>query len=718
MSEPLTFSLDGRAVSVVVDPKTPALTVLRDHLGVRSARPGCAPQGFCGCCAVLVDGKPRLTCTLPVRSLAGKVVTTLEGVPEEGRALLAASFVNAGAVQCGYCTPGIALSAWALLASDPHPDNEAILRALNLHTCRCTGYVSIVDAIGRAARGDVTPVRAEAADVVLAGRPYVEDIERPGMWHGVVVFAPAATGTIRRLELAPGGLALRAVGDELRHAGEIVAAYAAATEAEARAAASATILEVEPGLPPIEEDVARGRRVEGDPDALFADPAAVIVTREVYVAPSDPVFLEPEAALAVPEVDGVVVYSQGHDAAGEAKVLTDALGSTVRVRLVPSGGSYGGKEGILLQEIAARLALAVERPVRVTVGHEEGMRLHRRRPAARVSARAARVGDRVAIEVSARFEGGADTLGADRIVAQALAASPYAVDARIEVCVTRTDGAWTAPIRGAAGPVLVAIERALDALAEGDAWALRSRLLEPSAQRLAEALLPAWAPGSGLAFVRVDEGGGARVVIDVDGEHVQVQCNVPELGQGRDERLVRVLAEAMGRAPDTFTVEWARSEDVGAGAWGPVEVAARLAAEACTGDGRFVGVDPSRRGEGWAGCVATVVDGAVPRLTVAFTGDALGARVAEGAAHMAFGVALSEQVPTADGVPDGRFRVLGLLKARVSPEIVAIEVDGGEHEVGEAVAMATIAAVAGAVGEGDLPMRTSAAARAVGVRVR
>ena len=121
MPETWSFTLDGAPVSVVAEPKTPVLDVLREQLGVTGAKGGCAPQALCGCCTVLVDGRPRVSCTLPTKSIAGKQITTLGGVTPDVRSALAEGFVRAGAVQCGYCTPGIALSAAALLEADPDP---------------------------------------------------------------------------------------------------------------------------------------------------------------------------------------------------------------------------------------------------------------------------------------------------------------------------------------------------------------------------------------------------------------------------------------------------------------------------------------------------------------------------------------------------------------------------------------------------------------------
>jgi xanthine dehydrogenase molybdenum-binding subunit len=360
------FSLNGREVTVEADPKTPSLEVLREHLGVHTCKAGCSPQGICGCCTALLDGKPRLTCTLPVKSLAGKAVTTMDGLPEADRALFAESFVCTGGTQCGYCTPGIVLNAWSVLQANASPTPEEITRALQAHLCRCTGYTAIAAAIERAAavkRGeaDVTPPRSrpEGADVVLGDRPYVDDLERPGMLYGGAVFAPVAVGTVDAVELdaakaIPGVrlvLARKQAGDTLAHAGEIIVAIAAESPSAVRAAVAAVVVKATARA--VGTDLASAPVVghatakTGDVDAGLAS-AAHRAGGHFRVAASDPVYLEPEAALAVPTgtdaAPSLHVYSAGHDAAGEAASLTEALGVPVRVFLVPSGGSYGGKE--------------------------------------------------------------------------------------------------------------------------------------------------------------------------------------------------------------------------------------------------------------------------------------------------------------------------------------------------------------------------------------
>lgn len=139
---PLEFVLNGSVVSVP-DARGSLLEVLRDRLGVRSAKDGCSPQGQCGCCTVWVDGAPRVSCVTPATRIAGREVTTLEGLADAGA--WAERFVATGASQCGFCTPGIIMR---LAALDPDARSEGRVRdALLAHLCRCTGWNTIVEAV-------------------------------------------------------------------------------------------------------------------------------------------------------------------------------------------------------------------------------------------------------------------------------------------------------------------------------------------------------------------------------------------------------------------------------------------------------------------------------------------------------------------------------------------------------------------------------------------
>src|SRR5512141_2558953 len=122
----VSFTLNGRAVTIATEPDRSLLSVLREEFGITSPKNGCEPMGQCGCCTVLIDGEPRLSCALKIGHAQGWKIQTLEGVAAEIRDQLAASFQQAGGCQCGFCIPGIALRAVALVREDPRPTRARI----------------------------------------------------------------------------------------------------------------------------------------------------------------------------------------------------------------------------------------------------------------------------------------------------------------------------------------------------------------------------------------------------------------------------------------------------------------------------------------------------------------------------------------------------------------------------------------------------------------
>ena len=149
-SEVFEFELNGRTTEVMARPLVTLNHVLREQLGLKAAKAGCR-QGGCGSCTVMVDGEPVLSCLLPVANVAGRSVTTVEGWA--GADPLQKMFHERFAIQCGYCAPGMLMSARALLERNPSPSREEIAEAIAGNVCRCTGYDSIIDAIAASAAG-------------------------------------------------------------------------------------------------------------------------------------------------------------------------------------------------------------------------------------------------------------------------------------------------------------------------------------------------------------------------------------------------------------------------------------------------------------------------------------------------------------------------------------------------------------------------------------
>lgn len=148
----MTVTINGQVHQVTTAPDRPLLDVLREDLGLTGAKYGCG-EGQCRACTVILNGKPVTSCLTPVRLAEGKTVTTIEGLAANGRLhRVQQAFLEAEAMQCGYCVPGMILRTVSLLETTPHPNDAQIIDALNGNLCRCCGYVRILDAVRRAAQ--------------------------------------------------------------------------------------------------------------------------------------------------------------------------------------------------------------------------------------------------------------------------------------------------------------------------------------------------------------------------------------------------------------------------------------------------------------------------------------------------------------------------------------------------------------------------------------
>ncbi|HEX6140091.1 MAG TPA: selenium-dependent xanthine dehydrogenase [Candidatus Limnocylindria bacterium] len=357
----MRLTLNGEPLAVEMPPGASLLELLREGCGLRSMKDGCAPEGSCGACTVIVDGRPVVSCAQPAERFAGREVLTLEGLPAESRAQWAAAFAGTGGSQCGFCSPGIVMKAEGLLSRTPDPDREEVSRALAGNLCRCTGYVKIVDAILRVAAerrgasdgegpghgvdGDVVGQRVpkyEAAEQVLGDKAFVADMRLPGMLHGALRFSDHPRAVVRRIDTSaaaahPGVVAvltatdvpgervqglitadwpvLVAEGETTRYLGDVLVIVAAETRRAAREAAALVVVEYEV-LPPVTDPLAAleadapalhpgGNLLSasvvrrGDVDAAFAD-SAHVVSDTFRTQRIEHAFLEPEAALAVP----------------------------------------------------------------------------------------------------------------------------------------------------------------------------------------------------------------------------------------------------------------------------------------------------------------------------------------------------------------------------------------------------------------------------------
>jgi carbon-monoxide dehydrogenase small subunit len=159
----VSLTINGAETQTLVAPGATLLELLRENQGLTGTRRGCE-QGSCGTCTVLVDGKPMLACLIPAEAIEDARIETIEGMtPAQGLHPIQEAFLEGFATQCGFCTPGMIMATSGLLAVNPNPTRDDVVRAISGNVCRCTGYESIIDAVLDAARRVQTAARAEAA---------------------------------------------------------------------------------------------------------------------------------------------------------------------------------------------------------------------------------------------------------------------------------------------------------------------------------------------------------------------------------------------------------------------------------------------------------------------------------------------------------------------------------------------------------------------------
>jgi selenium-dependent xanthine dehydrogenase len=434
------FTLNGTPVSAEVTEGTSLLELLREGFGIASVKDGCAPEGSCGACTVLVDGKAVVSCAQKARHVGGKSVVTQEGLGADERSRWADAFVASGASQCGFCSPGIIMKSEALLAKNASPTREEVARALAGNLCRCTGYVKIVDAVELAAgakRGEPIPdvdrsgrvgsrtARYQGRELALGDKPYINDLTAPRMLHGAVRFSDHPRAVVHRIDVSkagavpgviavvtasdvPGertqGLLTRdwrqfvAEGETTGYVGDVLAAVAAETRAAAREAAARIEVEydvldpvtdpfeaMEPDAPALHPDgnvLSVSAYARGDVDTALSS-ATHVATETFRTQFIEHAFLEPESSLAEPLADGSLhVRSQGQGVWEDRRQIASFLGvpeGHVRVTQVSNGGAFGAKEDLNVQCHASLLAMRTGRPVLMTLSRKESIRFHSKR---------------------------------------------------------------------------------------------------------------------------------------------------------------------------------------------------------------------------------------------------------------------------------------------------------------------------------------------------
>lgn len=431
------FTVNGKPVSVTGEHAS-LLGALRDELRIISPKDGCSPSGQCGCCTVLIDGKARISCQTPVDKVAGGTITTLEGLDPAEVAAMADAFAACGALQCGFCTPGIVMRTKSLLDKKGAAlTRDEAARHLGAHLCRCTGYIKILDAVEALAQGTapeaVAPggvgsrgIKYEGRELAVGVRPFIDDMQPDGCLHGAFRLADHARADVLRIDTSralavagvaavitaadvPGELRVGLIhkdwpvfipeGGRTSYLGDVVALVVATDRETARRAATFVEVEYRPLRPIVdviravddEEDAVWGlegnvlsRSVYGRGDAEAALASSAHTVHEVFQTQRvEHAFLEPESTLAEPTGDGRLhVWSGGQGIWDDRNDIAAVLGidaARVTVELVSNGGAFGGKEDMSNQAQTALAAWLLQRPVKVSLSREESLLLHPKR---------------------------------------------------------------------------------------------------------------------------------------------------------------------------------------------------------------------------------------------------------------------------------------------------------------------------------------------------
>ena len=432
-----TFTVNGQTVQAEKNQKL--IRFLRDELRLTSVKDGCS-EGACGTCHVLIDGKATKACVPSTDKLEGKTVLTVEGLSDWEKDVYTYAFGKAGAVQCGFCIPGMVISAKALLDANPAPTREEAAFAIRNNICRCTGYVKIIDGILLAAeifRTGKLPeekktgygvgeraVRVDVAEKVQGYGKYPDDLYVDGMLYAGAVRSKYPRARVlaihkEKAEALPGVVGVYTaedvpgenkvghlqqdwdtmipVGKITHYLGDAICLVAAETKEALEQAKALVEIDYEP-LKPVfsptyasqpfaplvhasgnllcEKHVSRGNADQAIRDADY-------VLMYHYETPyTEHAFLEPECAVAYPDEDGLTILSTDQGAYDTAREVSRLLGlpkEKIHVTNMLVGGGFGGKEDMTVQHHAALVAYLTGRPVKVKLSRKESMLVHPKR---------------------------------------------------------------------------------------------------------------------------------------------------------------------------------------------------------------------------------------------------------------------------------------------------------------------------------------------------
>lgn len=437
----ISFTLNDNKIVFDGNSELSLLNFLRNELKITSVKDGCSAQAACGACMVEIDGKPRLACATKMKNIDSSTIYTMEGFPDYIKSTLGKAFVEKGAVQCGFCTPGFIMRTKILLQNNPNPDLEEIRNALKLNLCRCTGYKKIEDAIQFASKHiienkEITAIdhsgkvgtsipKYDSFNTAIGQRKFVNDIIFKGSLHMALRFSDYPRAKILNINIEkalqsegvikiftskdiPGkqniGLIYNdwslmiGVNQTTHYIGDVIAQVIADNEENARKAVNLIDVEYEifePICDPIKALDDFSPQVHDNHTNLLDNciikrgNATEVIQNSFYKTKGvfdtqriEHAFLEVEAAIAYPVEGGIELISQSQGVYEDRRQVAMILGipeEKVRVILIPNGGGFGGKEDMTVQGHVSLAAYILQKPVKLCLTREESIKMHPKR---------------------------------------------------------------------------------------------------------------------------------------------------------------------------------------------------------------------------------------------------------------------------------------------------------------------------------------------------
>ena len=436
-----SFTVNGKLVET--EKEVSLLRFLRDDLKLKSIKDGCS-QGACGTCTIIIDGKATRACVMTTKRAQGMNIVTVEGLSDEEKEIFVYAFGSKGAVQCGFCIPGMVMAGKALVDKNPNPTEAEIKEAIKGNICRCTGYKKIIEAIDLVAqikrgekqidkeleKGDKFGVgsnafRIDVREKVLGYGEYVDDVEMDDMLHVSAVRSKYPRARILDIDFSE-ALAMDGVvavytaedvpnnkvghlqqdwdvmipkGEITRFVGDAICLVVAESEDILKKAKALVKVDYEvlepvrniteamakdaPSIHP-NGNLCQSRHVRrGDTETAIKNSKYVIT--ETFDTPfTEHAFLEPECAIAFPYKDGVKIYSSDQSVFDTRKEVAIMFGWDPEKVVVENklvGGGFGGKEDVTTQHIAALCAYKLQRTVKAKFSRDESLAFHPKRHA-------------------------------------------------------------------------------------------------------------------------------------------------------------------------------------------------------------------------------------------------------------------------------------------------------------------------------------------------